>query len=76
MITNEDHPLCATLEEIIDRKENPRNTDRVGTVLLSEVFRDIVPKEHLIGKASLPLCCKLHLLQLIRSLFTVGSKAA
>jgi hypothetical protein len=34
------------------------NTDRVGTVPLIEAFTDIVPKEHLIGKASLPLCCK------------------
>jgi hypothetical protein len=37
---------------------NPMNIDRVGTVPLIEAFRDIVPKEHLIGKASLPLCCK------------------
>jgi hypothetical protein len=58
MITNEDHPLRTTLEEVIDWKENPVNTDRVGTVPLIEAFRDIVPKEHLIGKASLPLCCK------------------
>jgi hypothetical protein len=47
MLTDEDHPLRTTLEESIDWKENP--VDRVGTG-----FRDIVPKEHLIGKASLP----------------------
>jgi hypothetical protein len=47
-----------TLEEIIDWKETPVNIDRVGTVPLIEAFRNIVPKEHLIGKALLPLCCK------------------
>jgi hypothetical protein len=34
------------------------NTDRAGTVPLIEAFWDIVPKEHLIGKVSQPLCCK------------------
>jgi hypothetical protein len=58
MITKEDHPLRTTLEEVIDWKENPVNTDSVGTVPLIEALRYIVPKEHLIGKASLPLCCK------------------
>jgi hypothetical protein len=53
-----DHPLRTTLEEVIYWKENPVNTDRVGTVPFIGAFKDIVPKKHLIGKASLPLCCK------------------
>jgi hypothetical protein len=47
MITHEADPLYTTLEEIIDWKECPVNTDRVGTVLLIETLRDIVPEEHL-----------------------------
>jgi hypothetical protein len=57
MLTNEVHPLRTTLE-ISDWKETPVNIDRVGIVPLFEAFRDIVPKEHLIGQASLPLCCE------------------
>jgi hypothetical protein len=58
MIMNETRPLRTTLEEIIYWKETPVNIDRVDTVPLIEAFRDIVPKGHLIRKASLPLCCK------------------
>jgi hypothetical protein len=58
MLTYKAHPLRTTLEEIIDWKETPVNIDRVGTVSLIEAFRDIDPKEHLIGKASIPLCCE------------------
>lgn len=57
MHTNDDHTLRTTLEEIIDWKENPVNIGTVGMVPLIEVFRDIVPKERLTGKALLPLCC-------------------
>jgi hypothetical protein len=55
MLKYEAHPLRTTLEEITDRKENPVNIDRVGTIPPTEAFRDTVPKEHLIGKATIPL---------------------
>jgi hypothetical protein len=54
MLTCEVHPFLTTLEEIIDWEENPVNIHRADTVSLTEAFRDIVPKVHLIGKASLP----------------------
>jgi hypothetical protein len=57
MLTNEDHPLRTT-QEIIVWQENKVNIDTVGTVPLIEAFVDTVPKEQLIGKASLPLCSK------------------
>lgn len=60
LLTNEAHLIHTTLEEIIDWKENPVSIDRVGTVRLTEAFRDAVPKEYLIGKASLPLCYLYH----------------
>jgi hypothetical protein len=56
MLTNEAHALHNTLEEIIDWMENPVNIVRVDMVPLMEAFRGIIPKEHLIGKALLPLC--------------------
>jgi hypothetical protein len=58
MLKNEAHPLRTTLQVIVDWKETPVNIDRAGTVPLTEAFRDIVFKEHLIGKALLPLCCE------------------
>jgi hypothetical protein len=58
IFTNEDHPLSNTLEEVIEWKVNTMSTDRIGTAPLIEAFRDIVPKEHLIGIASLLLCFK------------------
>jgi hypothetical protein len=56
MITNEAQPLRTTLKNI-DWKGNPVNIDRAGTVPLIGTLRDIVPTEHLIGKASIPLGC-------------------
>jgi hypothetical protein len=50
ILTNEDHPLRTKLEEIIIWKENPMNLDRVDTVPIIEAFKDIVCKEHLIGR--------------------------
>jgi hypothetical protein len=58
ILTNEAHPLRNTLEEIIGWMENPVNIDRVDMVPLLVAFRDIVRKEHIIGKASPPLCCE------------------
>jgi hypothetical protein len=58
MLTYESYPLHSTLEEITDCKENPVNIDRVGTVPLIEAFKYTVPKDHLIGRALLPLCCE------------------
>jgi hypothetical protein len=83
MLTNKADPLRNTLEEIIDWMENPVNIDRVDMVPLIEANRDIVPKEHLIGKASLPLCCETACTSIMsrpsagvdRSLFTDGSKS-
>jgi hypothetical protein len=34
------------------------NIDRASTVSFIEAFRDIAPKEYLIGKASITLCCE------------------
>jgi hypothetical protein len=50
MLVNEVHPLGNTFEAI--------NIDRVDMTPLIEAYSDVVPKEHLVGKASLPLCCK------------------
>jgi hypothetical protein len=42
------------------------NIDGVGTVFLIEAFRDIIPKEHLIGKASIPLCWEITFTSIMR----------
>jgi hypothetical protein len=57
ILTNEAHFFRTTLEDIIDRKENPVNLHRADTVPIIEAFRDMIPMEHLIRKASLPLYC-------------------
>lgn len=71
MLAKKAYHLCTTLVEIIDYTGNPVNIDKAGMVILIESFRDIVPKEHLIGKASLPLCCETTF-TLIRSRQSVG----
>jgi hypothetical protein len=58
MPTYEVHVLRTTLKKITDCKKNPANIDRARTVPYIEAFSDIVPREHLIGKALIPLCCE------------------